>query len=55
LCRLDDFHAVALIITSCALPVAELIGTQLPLDRAVEALDLAGSGADMRVGVNPWA
>jgi L-iditol 2-dehydrogenase len=42
-------------VASGALPVAELIGTQLPLDRAVEALDLAGSGADMRVGVNPWA
>ena len=54
-CRLDGFHAVAPMVASGALPVAELIGTQLPLDRAVEALDLAGSGADMRVGVNPWA
>jgi L-iditol 2-dehydrogenase len=54
-CRLDGFHAVAPMVASGALPVAELIGTQLPLDRAVEALDLAGSGADMRVGVDPWA
>ena len=54
-CRLDGFHAVAPMVASGALPVAELIGTQLPLDRAVEALHLAGSGADMRVGVNPWA
>ena len=29
-------------VAAGALPVAELIGTQLPLDRAVEALDLAG-------------
>ncbi len=54
-CRLDGFHAVAPMVASGQLPVAELIGTQLPLDRAVEALNLAGSGADMRVGVNPWA
>jgi L-iditol 2-dehydrogenase len=54
-CRLDGFHAVAPMVATGQLPVAELIGTQLPLDRAVEALDLAGSGADMRVGVNPWA
>lgn len=54
-CRLDGFHAVAPMVASGALPVAELIGTQLPLDRAVEALNLAGSGADMRVGVDPWA
>jgi len=54
-CRLDGFHAVAPMVASGALPVAELIGTQLPLDRAAEALDLAASGADMRVGVDPWA
>jgi L-iditol 2-dehydrogenase len=54
-CRLDGFHAVAPMVAAGTLPVAELIGTQLPLDRTVEALDLAGSGADMRVGVNPWA
>jgi L-iditol 2-dehydrogenase len=54
-CRLDGFHAVAPMVAAGTLPVAELIGTQLPLDRAVEALDLAGSGADMRVGVDPWA
>jgi L-iditol 2-dehydrogenase len=54
-CRLDGFHAVAPMVTAGTLPVAELIGTQLPLDRAVDALDLAGSGADMRVGVDPWA
>lgn len=54
-CRLDGFHAVAPMVASGTLPVAELIGTQLPLDRAVDALELAGSGADMRVGVDPWA
>jgi len=54
-CRLDGFHAVAPMVASGALPVADLIGTQLPLEQAVEALDLAGSGADMRVGVDPWA
>ncbi|MDV3127336.1 alcohol dehydrogenase catalytic domain-containing protein [Mycobacterium sp. 21AC1] len=54
-CRLDGFHAVAPMVASGQLPVAELIGTQLPLDRAVEAIQLAGSGADMRVGVDPWA
>ena len=54
-CRLDGFHAVAPMVAAGTLPVGELIGTQLPLDGAVEALDLAGSGADMRVGVNPWA
>ena len=37
------------------LKVADLIGTQLPLERAAEAIDLAGSGADMRVGVDVWA
>ena len=35
-CRLDGFHAVAPMVASGTLPVAELIGTQLPLDRAVE-------------------
>jgi L-iditol 2-dehydrogenase len=54
-CRLDGFHAVAPMVASGSLPVAELIGTQLPLDKAVDALKLAGSGADMRVGVDPWA
>lgn len=54
-CRLDGFHAVAPMVASGQLPVAELIGTQLPLDRAAEAIALAGSGADMRVGVDPWA
>jgi 2-desacetyl-2-hydroxyethyl bacteriochlorophyllide A dehydrogenase len=54
-CRLDGFHAVAPMVASGQLPVSELIGTQLPLDRAVEAIQLAGSGADMRVGVDPWA
>ena len=34
-CRLDGFHAVAPMVASGAIPVAELIGTQLPLDRAV--------------------
>ena len=54
-CRLDGFHAVAPMVAGGTLPVAQLIGTQLPLNQAVEALDLAASGADMRVGVDPWA
>jgi L-iditol 2-dehydrogenase len=54
-CRLDGFHAVAPMVAAGTLPVAELIGTQLPLDRAAEAIQLAASGADMRVGVDPWA
>ena len=54
-CRLDGFHAVAPLVASGALPVGQLIGTQLPLDYVVTALDLAQSGTDMRVGVDPWA
>jgi len=54
-CRLDGFHAVAALIADGRLHVADLIGTQLPLDRTSEALELAASGKDMRVGVDPWA
>lgn len=54
-CRLDGFHAVAGLIAEGRLQVADLIGSQLPLDRTIEALDLAASGKDMRVGVDPWA
>jgi L-iditol 2-dehydrogenase len=42
-------------VDSGRLKVADLIGTQLPLGRAEEAIGLAASGADMRVGVDPWA
>jgi L-iditol 2-dehydrogenase len=54
-CRLDGFHAVAGLISEGRLRVDDLIGTRLPLDRTVEALELAASGKDMRVGVDPWA
>lgn len=54
-CRLDGFHAVADLIASGALHVADLVGSVLPLDRAEEALGLAASGSDMRVGVDPWS
>ncbi|MEZ5090673.1 MAG: hypothetical protein R2719_13760 [Micropruina sp.] len=37
------------------LRVADLVGTQLPLDRVHEALDLVASGKDLRVGIDPWA
>lgn len=53
-CRLDGFHAVAELVSTGKLAVADLIGTQLPLDRTAQALDLAASGRDMRVGVDPW-
>ena len=54
-CRLDGFHAVADLISSGRLAVGDLVGSRLPLDRAVEALELAASGKDMRVGVDPWS
>lgn len=54
-CRLDGFHAVASLISSGKLRVDDLIGSVLPLDRAEEALALAASGSDMRVGVDPWS
>ena len=53
-CRLENFHAVAALISSGQLQVADLIGTQLPLDQATAALDLVASGKDLRVGVDPW-
>lgn len=54
-CRVENFAVIAPMISSGKLRVSDLIGTQLPLDRAVEAIELAASGSDMRVGVNPWA
>lgn len=53
-CRLENFHDVAALISSGQLQVADLIGTQLPLDQATAALDLVASGKDLRVGVDPW-
>lgn len=54
-CRLENFQVAAPMINDGRLEVADLIGTQLPLDRANEAIALAASGADMRVGVDVWA
>ncbi|MGC3995626.1 MAG: alcohol dehydrogenase catalytic domain-containing protein [Propionicimonas sp.] len=53
-CRLENFHAVADLVTAGKLHVADLVGTQLPLDRVHDALDLVASGKDLRVGVDPW-
>jgi len=53
-CRLENFHSVAELISSGRLQVADLVGTQLPLDQAVEALELIASGKDLRVGIDPW-
>lgn len=53
-CRLENFHAVAALIADGRLAVADLIGTQLPLDEAAQALDLIASGKDLRVGIDPW-
>jgi L-iditol 2-dehydrogenase len=53
-CRLENFHAVAELISTGRLAVADLVGTQLPLDRSVEALELIASGKDLRVGIDPW-
>ncbi|MFT4108668.1 alcohol dehydrogenase catalytic domain-containing protein [Propionicimonas sp.] len=53
-CRLENFHAVAGLVTAGKLQVADLVGTQFPLDQVVEALDLVASGKDLRVGVDPW-
>ncbi|MFT4280858.1 alcohol dehydrogenase catalytic domain-containing protein [Microbacterium sp.] len=54
-CRLDGFHAVADLITSGRLKVDDLVGSRLPLAQTVDALALAASGKDMRVGVDPWS
>ncbi|QPL06145.1 MULTISPECIES: alcohol dehydrogenase catalytic domain-containing protein [Actinomyces] len=54
-CRLENFQQAAPMINDGRLKVADLIGTQLPLARAAEAIDLAASGSDMRVGVDVWA
>jgi threonine dehydrogenase-like Zn-dependent dehydrogenase len=54
-CRLDDFREVAGMVRSGALQVDDLVGTQVPIDDVVGAIELAASGRDMRVGVAPWA
>ncbi|MFT3832112.1 MAG: alcohol dehydrogenase catalytic domain-containing protein [Micropruina sp.] len=54
-CRLENFHAVAGLVLAGKLRVADLVGTQLPLARVHEALDLVASGKDLRVGIDPWA
>jgi L-iditol 2-dehydrogenase len=54
-CRLDDFREVAGLVRSGALQVDDLVGTQVPIDDVVAAIELAASGRDMRVGVAPWA
>jgi L-iditol 2-dehydrogenase len=53
-CRLENFHDVAALVTAGLLKVADLVGTQLPLDESVSALELIASGKDLRVGINPW-
>lgn len=54
-CRLENFQTIAPMVTSGALQVADLIGTQLPLDQVHAAFDLVASGKDLRVGIDPWA
>ena len=54
-CRLENFHVVAELVLAGKLTVADLVGTQLPLARVHEALDLVASGRELRVGVDPWA
>lgn len=49
--RVEDFHQVAAWVRAGELRVDDLVGTQLPLDDAVKAIELAASGRDMRVGV----
>lgn len=51
-CRLENFQRIAPMIDSGRLVVKDLIGTQLPLERAADAIRLAASGSDMRVGVD---
>ncbi len=53
-CRLENFHDVAALVTAGLLQVADLVGTQLPLDESVAALELIASGKDLRVGIDPW-
>ena len=54
-CRLENFQQVAPMIDDGRLKVSDLIGTQLPLSQANQAIELAASGSDMRVGVDVWA
>jgi L-iditol 2-dehydrogenase len=54
-CRLEDFQEVAALVRTGALQVDDLVGTQVPIDDVVDAIELAASGRDMRVGVAPWA
>ncbi|GAA2404133.1 zinc-dependent dehydrogenase [Actinomadura vinacea] len=53
-CRLDGFRAVAGMISAGELRVGDLVGTQLPIDDTVKAIELVASGRDMRVGIAPW-
>ena len=50
-CRLENLQRIAPMIDSGRLVVKDLIGTQLPLERAADAIRLAASGSDTRVGV----
>lgn len=52
--RLEDFRTVAGMVRSGALRVDDLVGTELPIDEVVDAIELAASGRDMRVGIAPW-
>lgn len=54
-CRLDGFRTVAGMVARGELRVDDLLGTQLPLDDVVKAIDLAATGQDMRVGISLWA
>lgn len=51
-CRLENFQRIAPMIDSGRLVAKDLIGTQLPLERAADAIRLAAAGSDMRVGVD---
>jgi L-iditol 2-dehydrogenase len=53
--RLADFQEVAGWVRSGALKVDDLVGSQLPLEQAVDAIQLAASGRDMRVGIRLWS
>jgi L-iditol 2-dehydrogenase len=53
--HLDGFREVAEMVSTGKVEVGDLLGTQLPLDDVVAAIELVESGRDMRVGVSPWA
>lgn len=54
-CRLENFLEIAPMLADGRLDVSDIVGTQLPLEKAADALDLVASGRDLRVGVDPWA